>query len=131
MPRSRCSKPPAAASICRSRWTARARPLCCGRTFLSVGLVDQARAEAERTVAALEPYVERGVPVVGLEPSCILGFRDEIPALLKTEEARWLAARAMLFEEFVTREIDALPPTGGDRRHARCCTAIATRNPSA
>ena len=86
------------------------RPLCCGRTFLSVGLVEQARAEAERTLAALEPYVGRGVAVVGLEPSCILGFRDEIPALLKTEEARWLAARAMLFEEFVTRELDALPP---------------------
>ena len=86
------------------------RPLCCGRTFLSVGLVEQARAEAERTLAALEPYVARGVAVVGLEPSCILGFRDEIPALLKTEEARWLAARAMLFEEFVTRELDAPLP---------------------
>jgi Fe-S oxidoreductase len=92
------------------------RPLCCGRTFLSVGLVDEARAEAERTVAALAPLVEAGVPVVGLEPSCILGFRDEIPALLKTEEARWVAARAMLFEEFVTRELDtnalALAPIG-------------------
>lgn len=86
------------------------RPLCCGRTFLSVGLVDEARIEAERTLAALEPFVGRGVAVIGLEPSCILGFRDEIPALLKTEEARWLAARAMLFEEFVTRELDALPP---------------------
>src|SRR5262245_10658730 len=86
------------------------RPLCCGRTFLSVGLVDEARGEAARTVAALAPFVETGVPVVGLEPSCILGFRDEIPALLKTEEARWLAARAMLFEEFVTRELEALPP---------------------
>jgi Fe-S oxidoreductase len=82
------------------------RPLCCGRTFLSVGLVDQARAEAERTVAALAPFVELGVPVVGLEPSCILGFRDEIPALLKTEEARWVGSRAMLFEEFVTRDLD-------------------------
>ncbi|MBX9773696.1 MAG: FAD-binding protein [Xanthobacteraceae bacterium] len=86
------------------------RPLCCGRTFLSVGLVEQARAEAERTLAALEPYVARGVPVIGLEPSCILGFRDEIPALLKTEEARWLAARALLFEEYVTRELDAPIP---------------------
>jgi Fe-S oxidoreductase len=59
---------------------------------------------------ALEPYVARGVPVIGLEPSCILGFRDEIPALLKTEESRWLAARAMLFEEYVTRELDAPIP---------------------
>ena len=59
------------------------RPLCCGRTFLSIGKVDDAKREAERTLAVLAPYIERGVPVIGLEPSCILGFRDEIPALIK------------------------------------------------
>jgi Fe-S oxidoreductase len=84
-----------------------ARPLCCGRTFLSVGLVAEARAEAERTLAALAPYLARSVPVVGLEPSCILGFRDEIPALLKTEAAAQLAASSFLFEEFLMREHDA------------------------
>jgi FAD/FMN-containing dehydrogenase/Fe-S oxidoreductase len=83
------------------------RPLCCGRTFLSAGLVDEARAEAERTIAALAPYVADGTAVVGLEPSCLLGFRDEIPTLVKSAEARWVASRAMLFEEFVTRELDA------------------------
>ena len=61
------------------------RPLCCGRTFLSVGRVDQARREAERVIAAVEPFVKRGVPVIGLEPSCILGFRDEVPAMIKSE----------------------------------------------
>jgi Fe-S oxidoreductase len=85
------------------------RPLCCGRTFLSVGLVDEARREAERCVAALAPFATRGIAVVGLEPSCMLGFRDEIPALLRSDEARWLASRALLFEEFVTRELEALP----------------------
>ncbi len=80
-----------------------ARPLCCGRTFLSVGLVEEARAEAERTVAALSPYVGRGMDVVGLEPSCLLGFRDEIPALLRSAPARALAAHALTFEEFVAR----------------------------
>src|SRR5262249_39594377 len=87
------------------------RPLCCGRTFLSVGLVEEARKEAERTVAALAPFVSRGVPVVGLEPSCLLGFRDEIPALVRSEAARALSSRALLFEEFVVRELgaDALP----------------------
>src|SRR5664279_4655991 len=45
-----------------------ARPLCCGRTFLSVGRVDQAKREMERTLAAFAPYVSRGVPVIGLEP---------------------------------------------------------------
>jgi FAD/FMN-containing dehydrogenase/Fe-S oxidoreductase len=79
------------------------RPLCCGRTFLSVGLVAQARREAERTVAALAPYVARGIDVVGLEPSCLFGFRDEIPALLASEPARRLAAHALTFEEFVAR----------------------------
>ncbi|MFH1043644.1 MAG: FAD-binding and (Fe-S)-binding domain-containing protein, partial [Pseudomonadota bacterium] len=53
------------------------RPLCCGRTFLASGLVDEARAEARRTIAALEPYVERGLPVIGLEPSCLYTLRDE------------------------------------------------------
>jgi FAD/FMN-containing dehydrogenase/Fe-S oxidoreductase len=83
------------------------RPLCCGRTFLSVGKVDQARAEAERTLAALAPYVERNVPVIGLEPSCLFGFRDEIPALVKSETARQVADNALLFEEFLAREAAA------------------------
>jgi Fe-S oxidoreductase len=79
------------------------RPLCCGRTFLSVGLVAQARREAERTVAALAPYAARGIDVVGLEPSCLFGFRDEIPALLRSEQARQLATHVLTFEEFVAR----------------------------
>jgi FAD/FMN-containing dehydrogenase/Fe-S oxidoreductase len=87
--------------------TTGARPLCCGRTFLSVGKVDEARREAERTLAALAPFVERGVPVIGLEPSCILGFRDEIPALIKSDVARRLATQAVLFEEFLARENEA------------------------
>ena len=81
-----------------------ARPLCCGRTFLSVGQVDQAKREMERTLAALAPYVSRGVPVIGLEPSCLLGFRDELPALIKSEAADALAGQALLLEEFLARE---------------------------
>ena len=80
------------------------RPLCCGRTFLSVGAVDEAKKEAERTLAALASHVARGVPVVGLEPSCILGFRDEIPALIKDARAQALARHAVTFEEFLARE---------------------------
>jgi FAD/FMN-containing dehydrogenase/Fe-S oxidoreductase len=83
------------------------RPLCCGRTFLSVGKVDQARKEAERTLAALAPYVSRGTPVVGLEPSCLLSFRDEVPAMIKDERARQLAAHSLTFEEFLAREAKA------------------------
>jgi Fe-S oxidoreductase len=80
------------------------RPLCCGRTFLAIGNVDQAKREAERVIAAVEPFVNRGVPVVGLEPSCILGFRDEIPAMVKSEGAGQLALHALMFEEFLVRE---------------------------
>ncbi len=80
------------------------RPLCCGRTFLSVGLVEEARAEAERLLETLVPEVERGVPVVGLEPSCLLTLRDELPALLPGEAARTLARGAKLFEEFLAEE---------------------------
>jgi len=80
------------------------RPLCCGRTFLSVGLVDEARKEMQRTLDALAPYVARGLPIVGLEPSCLFTFRDELPALFKGETVDALAANALLFEEFIVRE---------------------------
>jgi len=83
------------------------RPLCCGRTFLAIGKVDEARHEAERVLAALAPYIARGVPVVGLEPSCLFGFRDEIPAIIRNDTARRLAEHALMFEEFLAREADA------------------------
>jgi FAD/FMN-containing dehydrogenase/Fe-S oxidoreductase len=83
------------------------RPLCCGRTLLAVGAVEEARREAARVLAAVEPFVARGVPVVGLEPSCLFGFRDEIPAIVNSEGARRLAAHALMFEEFLAREAAA------------------------
>ena len=63
------------------------RPLCCGRTFLAAGLVEEAKREMARTLSALAPFIERGVPVVGLEPSCLLTFRDEALALGFKREA--------------------------------------------
>ncbi len=83
------------------------RPLCCGRTFLASGLVAEAKAEARRTLATLRPFVERGIPVVGLEPSCLLGLRDEFLSLVPGAESSQLALNAMLFEEFLAREQDA------------------------
>jgi Fe-S oxidoreductase len=85
----------------------RSRPLCCGRTFLSVGRFDEARREAGRVMAAIAPFVERGVPVVGLEPSCLFGFRDEIPALIKGGVAKHVAAHALMLEEFLARDAAA------------------------
>ena len=75
------------------------RPLCCGRTFLAAGLVDEARQELDRTLSALAPFIERGVPIVGLEPSCLLTFRDEALVLGFEREAG--DARFLLFEELI------------------------------
>jgi Fe-S oxidoreductase len=84
------------------------RPLCCGRPFLALGMVDEARHEALRLLAALKPYLERGMPIVGLEPSCILTLRDEYLVLgLDDEDVGVLAERALLFEEFLAGEQDA------------------------
>ena len=77
---------------------------CCGRTFLSAGLVDEARREARATLAALGPFVARGVPVIGLEPSCLLTMRDEFTALLPGDATDALAGQALLLEEFLWRE---------------------------
>jgi FAD/FMN-containing dehydrogenase/Fe-S oxidoreductase len=80
------------------------RPLCCGRTFLAAGLVDEARHEAKRMRDALAPHVTAGTPIVGLEPSCLLTLRDEFPAILPGLETKALAQCVRLFEEFVDSE---------------------------
>jgi FAD/FMN-containing dehydrogenase/Fe-S oxidoreductase len=81
------------------------RPLCCGRTYLTSGMVEQARAEAQRTLAALAPYLDEGVPIVGLEPSCIFTFRDEYPALLPGDPRVPKLAQARLIDEYLAAEI--------------------------
>ncbi|MES2102728.1 MAG: FAD-linked oxidase C-terminal domain-containing protein [Pseudomonadota bacterium] len=83
------------------------RPLCCGRTYLSAGLVGQAKAEARRALDTLLPFVKRGVAVVGLEPSCLLTLRDEFLNYGYGAEAEQLSASAFLFEEFLVREKQA------------------------
>ena len=79
------------------------RPLCCGRTFLSAGLVKQAKQEMRRTIRALAPALANGATVVGLEPSCLLTFRDEAPALLGSEWQDEFTDQFLLFEEFIAR----------------------------
>ena len=81
-----------------------ARPLCCGRTFLAAGLVDEAKREARRVVAALSPHVERGATIVGLEPSCLLSLRDEFLVMGMGDAAQRLAGHALLVEEYLVRE---------------------------
>jgi FAD/FMN-containing dehydrogenase/Fe-S oxidoreductase len=103
------------------------RPLCCGRTFLAVGRLDEARREAERTVATLAPLAARGVPVIGLEPSCVFTFRDEIPALMRDDRTGPIADHTVLLEEFLAREAGAgrlalplKPRTGRALLHGHC-----------
>jgi FAD/FMN-containing dehydrogenase/Fe-S oxidoreductase len=81
-----------------------ARPLCCGRTYLATGMIEEARAEAARTLAVLAPHVARGAAVVGLEPSCLFGLRDEFRLLLPGAGSAALAAAALTLEEFLARE---------------------------
>jgi Fe-S oxidoreductase len=75
------------------------RPFCCGRSFMEAGMMEQAAAETRRLIEAAAPYIERGVPLVGLEPSCLLTMRDECVSLLGVEGADRLAAQVKLFEE--------------------------------
>lgn len=95
------------------------RPLCCGRTFLSSGLVDRARAEARRTLGALAG----DMPVIGLEPSCLLTFRDEFVSLLPGAAARHLASRAVLIGDWLKREniaLDFRPMASTAHVHGHC-----------
>ena len=101
------------------------RPLCCGRTFLGAGMIEEAKTEAQRVMEALGPWVGHGLPIVGLEPSCLLTLRDEYTVLLPGADT--LAKNAFLFEEFLAREADAghlrleLKPLAGEALlHGHC-----------
>jgi Fe-S oxidoreductase len=84
--------------------------VCCGRPMLSEGLVDAARENARRNLDLLTPLVERGIPLVGLEPSCILTMRDDYQKLLPNDErVEKLAEATRLFEEALL-ELDAELP---------------------
>ncbi|HEV8616498.1 MAG TPA: FAD-linked oxidase C-terminal domain-containing protein [Methylomirabilota bacterium] len=99
---------------------------CCGRPMISKGMLDEAREVAAWNVARLLPYAERGIAIVGLEPSCLLTLRDEYVDLLRTDAARTVAAQSALLEQFLLRERErglSLSFAGGGRRvllHGHC-----------
>ena len=103
-------------------------PLSSGRTFLATGLVDEAREEALRILAALQPFVDRGVAVIGLEPSSLLTLRDEFKNLVPGKATEALADSALLLEEFLAQrhragelKLDLKPlPTGKALLHGHC-----------
>ncbi len=80
---------------------------CCGRTYLSAGMVAEAKARLNALLDALLPLAQAGIAVVGLEPSCLLTLRDEALVLGLGDKAQTVAAQALLFEEFVAREAKA------------------------
>ncbi len=77
---------------------------CCGRPLISKGMLEEARAHAIWNVERLLPYAERGVAIVGLEPSCLLTLRDEYVDLLRSDAARRVAKQSFLLEEFLEQE---------------------------
>ena len=77
------------------------KPVCCGRPMLSKGMLDGAKRNAVTNVESVLPYVEQGAKLVGLEPSCILSFRDDYVDLLGGDNARRVSENTMLIEEFV------------------------------
>jgi len=85
----------------------RGRPYCCGRTYLSAGMIEHARGKATELLRALEEFAQRRVPIVGLEPSCLLTLRDEWLVMHLGESADLVASNAWLFEEFLARETRA------------------------
>ena len=98
-------------------------PVCCGRTYLSAGLVGKARAQAEHLVETYLPFAENGIPIVGLEPSCTLALRDEVPALLASAAANKVAEHVLTFEELLARDKPGLKlrQTGGKALlHGHC-----------
>jgi len=99
------------------------RPLCCGRTFFSSGMMNQANEEITRLLNTLEPYLNNGVSIVGLEPSCTLSMRDEIPLLTSDPRAKLLAEHSLLFEEFLAKEkpnLNLHPLTKKALLHGHC-----------
>jgi Fe-S oxidoreductase len=89
---------------------ANGRTPCCGRTHLAAGQTERARAKARALIGALLPFAERGITIVGLEPSCLLTLRDEYLAMGLGNAARTVAAQTMLFEEFIVRESRRFAP---------------------
>ena len=80
---------------------------CCGRPLISKGLINEAKANATYNIEKLSPYVQQGIPIVGVEPSCVLTFRDEYPSLVDEPRAERLAKHVLMIEEFLVRLHDA------------------------
>lgn len=91
-------------SVIVPKWT------CCGRTYLSKGFLPQAKKRAEKVVETLFPFAKEGIPIVGLEPSCILTIIDDYTSLLPGKKTETVIQACHLFESFVTKQNPTFPP---------------------
>jgi Fe-S oxidoreductase len=101
------------------------RPVCCGRPLLSKGLLPAAKRLAQQQLDWLAPYAEHGLPIIGLEPSCLLTFRDEYPDLIDDRRTRALAEHSLLLDEFLARELER-----GALRHEQFAPIFSTGQPA-
>jgi FAD/FMN-containing dehydrogenase/Fe-S oxidoreductase len=85
--------------------------VCCGRPLYDQGMLDEAKLQLAKVMQVLRPWLERGTPIVGLEPGCILTFRDELPRLYPNDPlAQALTRQTFMFEEFIAREAPGFTP---------------------
>jgi FAD/FMN-containing dehydrogenase/Fe-S oxidoreductase len=112
---------------------------CCGRPMISKGLVGKARRAAQDTVDCLAPFAEQGIPIVGLEPSCLLSVRDEYLYLLPDDpRTKTIAEQCYTFEEFFAKlaeegelELDFRDEAGHVLLHGHCHQkSLVGTNPS-
>jgi FAD/FMN-containing dehydrogenase/Fe-S oxidoreductase len=106
------------------RVTVPGRWLCCGRPLYDYGMLDRATALLHQILDALRPEIEAGVPVVGLEPSCVSVFRDELVNLLPDDEdAQRLSRQTYLLSEFLEQKAPGFQPPRLARKalvHGHC-----------
>ncbi|HXV06238.1 MAG TPA: FAD-linked oxidase C-terminal domain-containing protein [Solirubrobacterales bacterium] len=100
------------------------RALCCGRPLYDYGMLDTAKLFWHRMLDTLEPQIRAGVPVVGIEPSCVAAFRDELPNLMPLDEdAKRLSLQTLTLAEFLERHAQGWEPPRLERRavvHGHC-----------
>jgi Fe-S oxidoreductase len=98
--------------------------LCCGRPLYDWGMLDLARRQLRQILTALRPAIAAGVPVVGLEPSCVAVFRDELLNLFPhDEDAKRLSQQTFLLSEFLVNQTHDYPWPQLDRKaivHGHC-----------
>jgi len=88
--------------------------LCCGRPLYDWGFLGMAKTLLRETMEALKPELDEGIPIVGLEPSCVSVFRDELPNLFpRHDDAKRLSKAVKTLPEFLLEENVAIPKLSG------------------